>query len=176
MFIDFFSQTIQSSSIQCITRRYRRSKVFDNRREMARVNHRLAHAPIAQEPQQLLTAIKVYERESIVSLEQACIPLLCIVCELEKYICTAKMNSKHPVDGLTQDESASICIYTMEWEISSKSLYAVLNRTLRRTERSGLRPWYKYLKLLLTALFKLPSVDSSCSITNRLICCLFLQL
>ncbi|CAF4324889.1 unnamed protein product, partial [Adineta steineri] len=79
--------------------------------------------------------------------------------ELNLYITVAKLNSKEPKDGLTQDESASIYLYTMEWNETENSLYAILNQTLRTADRSKLRPWLKYLKLFFTALFKLPFTD-----------------
>jgi hypothetical protein len=57
-----------------------------------------------------------------------------------------------PADGLTQDESAAIRLYTKEWDTNSDeprgSRYVHLNRT-------KLRPWFRYLKLFLTALAKL---------------------
>lgn len=120
------------------------------------VNPRLANAKIGEEPLQFLKAIKGYEKEPLVSLEEACEPLHEFLKELDEYIRIAKMNSTPPADGLTQDESASIHIYTMEWDQSDESLYAKLNRILRTPERRLLRPWFKYLKLFLTALFKLP--------------------
>jgi hypothetical protein len=49
----------------------------------------------------------------------------------------------------------------MEWDAGDveprDSLYAHLNRTLKQIDRAKLRPWFRYLKLLLTALAKLPS-------------------
>ncbi|CAF1452521.1 unnamed protein product [Adineta steineri] len=62
----------------------------------------------------------------------------------------------NPADKLTQDESASIHLYTMEWEEHDNSLYMKLNQTLRSVDRSKLIPWFKYLKFFLTAFFKLP--------------------
>ncbi|CAF3813281.1 unnamed protein product, partial [Rotaria sp. Silwood1] len=125
----------------------------------SKVNPRLASAPIGQEPLQFLKAIKGYEKEPIVSLEQVCEPLHGILDELNENIQIAKMNCTRPSDGLTQDESAAIHIYTMEWDESESSLYAKLNRILRAPERRLLKPWFRYLKLFLTALYKLPSVD-----------------
>ena len=70
---------------------------------------------------------------------------------------------KSPTDGLTQDESAAICLYTMEWDNGTtepyNSLYAHLNQTLKKADRNKLRPRFRYLKLLLIALPKLPSVS-----------------
>ncbi|CAF0843945.1 unnamed protein product [Didymodactylos carnosus] len=48
----------------------------------------------------------------------------------------------------------------MEWEPEEGeprgSLYVHLNRTLKQVDRTKLRPWFRYLKLFLTALAKLP--------------------
>ena len=48
----------------------------------------------------------------------------------------------------------------MEWDGTDDepraSLYAHLNRTLKLIDRTKLRPWFRYLKLFLTALAKLP--------------------
>jgi hypothetical protein len=65
---------------------------------------------------------------------------------------------EHPLDGLTIDESAAIRLYTIEWESPHRSLYSMLNHTLKKDTREHLRPYHKYLKLFLTALIKLPCV------------------
>lgn len=120
------------------------------------INPRLARDTISEEPRKILTAIRGYEREPLVSLEEACQPLQKIVDDIDEYVFIAKSNCRKPADNLTQDESASIHLYTMEWSISEDSLYAMLNRTLRKPERTLLKPWFKYLKLFITALLKLP--------------------
>ena len=65
-------------------------------------------------------------------------------------------HQNEPPDGLTFDESAAIRLYTIEWEESHKSLYSMLNYTLKKSDRQALRPYFKYLKLLFTAFVKLP--------------------
>ena len=116
---------------------------------------------VGDEPKQILQPISGYTREPLVSLEEACEPLLNIVPRLPAHIWVAKQNSKNPADGLTQDESAAIHLYTMEWDAGSDeprgSLYAHLNRTLKEIDRLKLRPWFRYLKLFVTALAKLPT-------------------
>jgi hypothetical protein len=120
------------------------------------VNPRLL-VDIRREPKQILEPISGYEQELLLSLEEACQPLEDILgMELKLYITVAKLNSKEPKDELTPNESASIYLYTMEWNETENSLHAVLNQTLRTADRSKLRPWFKYLKLFFTALFKLP--------------------
>ena len=116
---------------------------------------------ISDEPKQLLQPITGYADEPLLSLEEACEPLLNIVARLPVNIWIAKENSKNPADGLTQDESAAIRLYTMEWDVGPDeprgSLYAHLNRTLKEIDRMKIRPWFRYMKLFLTALAKLPS-------------------
>jgi hypothetical protein len=115
---------------------------------------------LSDEPKQLLEPISGYAREPLLSLEEACEPLLTIVPRLPAHIWIAKQNSKNPTDDLTQDESAAIRLYTMEWDASADepraSLYVHLNRTLKLIDRTKLRPWFRYLKLFLTGLAKLP--------------------
>jgi hypothetical protein len=114
-------------------------------------------ASIRDEPKQMLQPISGYEDEPLLPLEEACKPLETIIDkELQQNIMIAKMNSTEPEDELTPDESASIHLYTMEWKVHENSLYAVLNRTLRLADRRKLHPWFKFLKLFLTAFFKLP--------------------
>lgn len=126
-----------------------------------RINHRLV-ADIRDEPKQMLKPIVGYEREPLGSIEEACKPLENILeHELKQNIAIAKMNSTKPKNGLTQDESASIHLYTMEWDECENSLYMVLNRTLRVADRTKLRPWFKYLKAIFNSLFQ-TTVSDEC--------------
>ena len=113
---------------------------------------------IADEPHDFLLPIDGYENMPIVSLETAVEPLLPLLPKVLTYVYIAKQKCKHPKDGLTEDESASIMLYSMEWEPYNQCLFVALNATLRSTDRDKLKPWYLYLKLFLTALFRLPSI------------------
>ena len=98
-----------------------------------------------------------YTDQQSSSLLDACMPLTHIVDGILSYAATAiERTPKHPPDDLTRDESASIRLYTMEWNNNKTSLYSLLNHTLRAECRDKLRPWYKYLTLFLTALVKIP--------------------
>jgi hypothetical protein len=120
------------------------------------VNPRLM-ASVRDEPEQMLKPVSRYKEEPLLSIDEVCKPLEQILDkELAQNMFIAKANSAEPEDKLTQDESASIHLYTMEWKKSENSLYAVLNRTLRMVDRRKLERWFKYLKLFLTAFFKLP--------------------
>ncbi|CAF4155162.1 unnamed protein product, partial [Adineta steineri] len=120
------------------------------------INYRLLES-IRDEPKRMLVPISGYEKVTVKSLEDACEPIKDLFDhQLKQYITVAKMNSSDPEDKLTQDESASIHLYTMEWGNRDNSLYMKLNQTLRLADRSKLKPWFKYLKLFLTAFFKLP--------------------
>jgi hypothetical protein len=100
-----------------------------------------------------------YAEEPLLSLSEACAPLTNIFVDLEVYVKMALDETpEEPLEGLTVDESAAIRLYTIEWEAPHRSLYSQLNYTLKTADRKDLRPYFKYLKLFLTALAKLPCV------------------
>jgi hypothetical protein len=105
----------------------------------------------------MLMPIGGYENAPLVPLETAVEPLVTLLPTVQTHAYVAKERCKKPADGLTPDESASIMLYTMGWEPFETSLYVVLNTTLRSSDRQKLKPWFLYLKLLLTALSRLPS-------------------
>ncbi|CAF5131503.1 unnamed protein product, partial [Rotaria sp. Silwood1] len=90
---------------------------------------------IAQEPLEFLSPISGYEEMPLVSLEETVEKLVHILPTVQSYAYVAKQRCKNPADGLTQDESASIMLYTMGWEPLDKCLYVVLNATLRTANR-----------------------------------------
>ncbi|CAF1040560.1 unnamed protein product [Rotaria sordida] len=106
------------------------------------------------EPGKFLSPIEGHEKVQLVSLEQAIQPLLSIVPDIDRRAFIALQRCQNPADNLTTDESAAIFLYTMEWP---NCVYLRLNETLTKEDRNQLLPWFSYLKLLLTALFKLPS-------------------
>ncbi|CAF1369533.1 unnamed protein product [Rotaria sp. Silwood1] len=114
-----------------------------------------------EEPRRILLPIRGYAKEPLLPLEEAVKPIDDQLDDLDIMVDTAKQNSKKPADGLTQDESAAIHLYTMQWEESNVSLYTKLNNILRSERREPLKPWFRYLKLVLTALFKLPSLRTT---------------
>jgi len=111
----------------------------------------------------LSSPITGYASEPLVTLEEACQPLEALINDLPIYVSRAKNNRRLPADDLSQEESAAIYLYTLEWPPGEKSLYTILNRMLRAPDRSELtmKPWFKYLKLFLTALAKLPTLSAS---------------
>lgn len=90
------------------------------------------------------------------SLEQALESISPRINQLDQLIQTAKTKCHFPSEySLTHDESASIFLYTMEWD--DNSLYQMIEKDLRSTNRSISQSWFPYLKLFDTALQKLPS-------------------
>ncbi|CAF0813250.1 unnamed protein product [Adineta steineri] len=104
----------------------------------------------------MLLPIHGVEKMAVVSLEEAIIPLISLVPDIEQMVWIVKQNCMEPKNGLTSDESASIMIYTMEWESYDKSFYYILNNVLRKSDRTQLKPWFLYLRLIINALQKLP--------------------
>ncbi|CAF2033923.1 unnamed protein product [Rotaria magnacalcarata] len=104
----------------------------------------------------LLSPLKGYQNEPLVTLTEAIQPISSFFNEIEDYVYVAVHNCQYPADGLTQQEAASIYLYTMQFDGES-SLYVLLNQSLRAEKREILRPWFSFLKLFLTALYRLPS-------------------
>ena len=104
----------------------------------------------------LLSPIRGYEDNPLVPLIETVQPISRLFDEIEDHVFVATHNCQDPADGLTQDESASIHLYTMQFG-GGPSLYVLLNQSLRAENRNELIPWFSYLKLFLTALYKLPS-------------------
>lgn len=98
-----------------------------------------------------------YAEMPVLPLAKACAPLDNMIYNLWFYVKLALDGTEEvPSNGLTIDESAAIRLYTIEWPRPHRSLYSMLNYTLKTGNRIALRPYLKYLKLFLTALAKLP--------------------
>ncbi len=96
----------------------------------------------------------------LMSLNSAVENLEKIIPQIKQNAWIAIENSANPVDELTSDESAAIQLYTMEWKPSYQSLFVKLNHALRANDRNQLTPYFSYLKLILTALWKLKSLQT----------------
>ena len=112
----------------------------------------------SHEPTDLPTEpILEYADEPLLPLAEACAPLDAILHNLSYYVQLAlEETPQDPPDHLTIDESAAIRLYTIEWDRPHRSLYSMLNYTLKNENREKLRPYFRYMKLFITALVKLP--------------------
>ena len=121
-------------------------------------NSALRFTDVGTLSKRLISPIDGFAKMPVVSLEEAVKSLVGIVPEIERNAYFAKESCQEPEDGLTSDESASIMLYTSESDPHEHSLYAILNTVLRSIERQKLlKPWLLYLRLVLTALTRLPS-------------------
>lgn len=116
---------------------------------------------VDREPRRMLQPIEGYRNLPLVSLNEAVESIVFCCPDIQRRADIAKENCQNPADGLDQNESASIYLYTMEWEPREQCLYYVLNATLRTENRQKLKSWLLYLKLILTALTKLPSAQQT---------------
>ena len=118
---------------------------------------------VADEPLEFFRPIVGYADSPAVALEEAIKELVSIVPHVGSFAYTAKQNSRNPVDGLTSDESAAIRIYTMAWDPPEQSLYHRLNHALRSKadRQENIRPWYPYLRLLVSGLSRLPVIQKT---------------
>ncbi|CAF0982284.1 unnamed protein product [Adineta ricciae] len=95
-----------------------------------------------------------YEDLPVVTLEKAVQKLLSLVPNLTHHVIKAKEKCNKDSEVLTLNESAAIYLYSMPVPFFSR-----LNSALRAEKRHALKPWFSFLKLFLTALDKLPSLD-----------------
>jgi hypothetical protein len=113
---------------------------------------------LAEEPLVTLPPITGYEQMPLVTLEEAIEPLISIVPDVKSMLEIVNENCQELKDGLTRNESASIRLYSMQWQPKERSFNLLLNRTLRDDNREKLKPWFLYLKLFMKSLSKLPSI------------------
>ncbi|CAF1504316.1 unnamed protein product [Adineta steineri] len=104
-----------------------------------------------------LPACYGYLNYKLLSLTEAMNELQNFLNDINRFVKLAKRHCTYPNDhNLTKDESAAIYIYTMELSDDS-SVYRILNQTLRAEDRTKVRPWFGYLRLLDSATSKLPT-------------------
>ena len=104
-----------------------------------------------------LRLINGYEREPVVSLEESLEPLDSHIQYLSDQINHAKASCRREnPHGLTHDEAAAIYLYSMQGD--PYCLHEYLEKAWKTDDRSQMMPWFRYLKLLRTALDKLPDV------------------
>ncbi|CAF4624078.1 unnamed protein product [Rotaria sp. Silwood2] len=114
---------------------------------------------IEENPRRKLMPISGYEEKPIVPLEEAVEPLKDIVRKIKDNAAWAKWKCDDPpADNLSVDQSAAIILYTMEMDNEKECVYHALNSTLRNEDRKTLKPWFLYLRLLLSALALLPTL------------------
>jgi hypothetical protein len=101
-------------------------------------------------------AIIDYEDLPLLTLEEAVEKIVPPISHATDYVATAKKKYNWHSTLLTRDESAAIYLYTMPTEFFSK-----LNIALRDANRQVLKPWLQFLKLLITALKKLPPTKTT---------------
>ena len=113
---------------------------------------------LIDEPLSMLTPIRGYENQPLVSLEEAVRPLKQLIPEIEHMVHIAKDTAeKSPQNRLSLDQSAAIVLYTLEWYSKEECVYYTLNHSLCQKDCTLLKPWFLYLKLFFSALSLLPS-------------------
>ncbi|UJR34845.1 hypothetical protein I4U23_027626 [Adineta vaga] len=102
------------------------------------------------------TPISGYQNLPLQSLEQALEKVIPIVPDLGHYVGQAKQKCNRNDPILTCDESAAVYLYTMP-----TPFYSYLNKALRNENRQMLKPWFSFLRLIIHALEKLPSLETN---------------
>lgn len=107
-----------------------------------------------------LLLIRGFEKEPLVSLEEALQPFVGEIDQLPYRIREAKKNCKQPSEhGLTRDEAAAIYIYTKNW--SDGCLYNHLDRAWKSEDPAQMKWWFKFLRLFKSGYDKLPKAPKT---------------
>ncbi|CAM4987150.1 unnamed protein product [Rotaria socialis] len=85
---------------------------------------------VDHEPRRMLQPIEGYQKLPLLTLEKAVEPIVFCCPDIMRRAFVAMSNCENPADGLDQNESAAIFLYTMEWEPIEECLYYALNKTL----------------------------------------------
>ena len=99
-------------------------------------DYRYRFLSINKEPLMKFASIDEYKKLPQVSLDQAVSSLVRFVPKIKQMVQLVKVKCTNPVDNLTIDESASIMLYTLEWNPVEESFYVILNKTLRDKKSS----------------------------------------
>lgn len=97
----------------------------------------------------------------LLSLTMAVENLNSILSKASQYAHIATKASAQPDHGLTQDQSAALYLYTMNWKSQHQTIATQLNAALRSEDRTQMFPYLFYLKLIISALDKLKSVKKT---------------
>jgi hypothetical protein len=111
---------------------------------------------VNKELQKNLPPIQGFTDIPLVSLNEAIVPLKTFMPDIKLMVETIEFYYVEIEDGLTRDESNSITLYLLELQPMTGSLYYHLNKALRSENRQELKPWFLYLRLILTALSHIP--------------------
>ena len=118
-------------------------------------NHRFDD--VNDEPDKILPPLPpIAPVPSDLSLRRAVGPIHHLVTDLPNHVSYALDKCQNPKDGLTQEQSATIFLYTLEWPENRTSFYDVFNRALRAENRIEMIPFLSYYQLFMSAFSKLP--------------------
>ena len=119
-------------------------------------NSRFVNNTLPKSQEASYNPVSDYEHLPVLRLETVVENISHVVPDVASYVSTAKNKCNRDSTLLTWDESAAIYLYTMP-----VPFYSTLNIALRAENRQLLHPWLAYLKLLMTALEKLPSTTAT---------------
>lgn len=126
-----------------------------NAQKMARIrSERFVSRAISDLQAANKNPIDGYQHLRIEKLEKTVEKLADVVPGLKIYVNRAKDNCNQNSTLLTHDQSAAIYLYSMQ-----TPFYSCLNVALRAKNREALKPWFPFLKLFMSALEKLPSLE-----------------
>jgi hypothetical protein len=95
----------------------------------------------------------------ILSLKEAVKSIQHMFNDLSDKVSYSLESCKNPKEGLNQQQSAALYLYSLQWANGQHSLYSLFNQALRDEDRTNLVPFQDYYNLFMSALKKLPSIQ-----------------
>lgn len=115
------------------------------------------YTDVNKEPDKPLPPLQKFTSQPPLKLEDAVRSLQKFIEDLEKYVKLSLDQCRYPKDDLSQNESAALYLYSLQWPKEKVSFYTMFNRALRNEDRTKLVPYSSYLQLFMITLEKLPS-------------------
>ena len=123
-------------------------------------NERQRFFDVNEEPDELILPLSttVTGSKGILVLKECMKPVekLNLVEDLSNKVAYSLKKCVHPQDGLTQDQSAALYLYSLPG-----SFYDMFNGALRDVDRTKAMPFHDYYRLFMSALSKLPSIQDT---------------
>ena len=89
--------------------------------------------------------------QAIVSLEEA---ISNLNLKNKRYYLETAQSCVYGRDNVTDDEARALFLYTCQWDLTEESLFYLVNSSLRNRERTTIRPYVPYIRLLISAMSK----------------------
>lgn len=99
-----------------------------------------------------------YQNVPVFTIDKAAVSLKPSIENIDQLIWMVKQNCEEPPSNMSQSEAAAIMLLTTTWPEKETCFATILNKTLATEDPQHILPWLPYIKLVFTALAKVPTI------------------